>query len=112
MLNYWLDHDQNLEEAVTLATREYETRKDIFTCDSLGWALFKNGRVVEAKRLINEALRTGTKDARINYHAGVIYKAMNIRDKAVKHLQLGAALNSSFDPAQAEASKKMLAELK
>lgn len=112
MLNYWLDHDQNLEEAVTLATREYETRKDIFTCDSLGWALFKNGRVVEAKRLINEALRTGTKDARINYHAGVIYKAMNIRDKAVKHLQLGAALNSSFDPVQAEASKKMLAELK
>jgi hypothetical protein len=37
---------------------------------------------------------------------------MNIREKAVKHLQLGAALNSSFDPVQAEASKKMLAELK
>ncbi|HEX5887609.1 MAG TPA: tetratricopeptide repeat protein [Pyrinomonadaceae bacterium] len=74
MINFWLDHDQNLAEALTLAKREYETRKDIFTCDTLAWALFKNGKTQEAETLINEALRTGTKDARINYHAGVIFK--------------------------------------
>ena len=72
MVNYWLDHDQNLAEALTLATREHETRKDIFTCDSLAWALFKNGRTVEAKKFIAEALRTGSKDPRINYHAELI----------------------------------------
>jgi tetratricopeptide (TPR) repeat protein len=72
MVNYWLDHDRNLEEALTLATREYETRKDIFTCDSLAWALFKNGRTADAKKLISEALRTGTKDARIAHHASLI----------------------------------------
>jgi tetratricopeptide (TPR) repeat protein len=72
MVNYWLDHDQNLTEALTLATREHETRKDIFTCDSLAWALFKNGRTVEAKKFIAEALRTGSKDPRINYHAELI----------------------------------------
>lgn len=74
MINYWLDHDQNLEEALALAKREYEARKDIFTCDALAWALFKNGRTAEAKKLMNEALRTGTKDARINHHAAIIHK--------------------------------------
>jgi tetratricopeptide (TPR) repeat protein len=112
MFNYWLDHDVNLGEALTRAASEYESRKDIFTCDSLAWAFFKNGRVEEAKNLINQALRTGTKDARINYHAGMIYKTLNIRDQAAKHLQLGAALNSAFDPVQAESAKQMLAESK
>ena len=72
LVNHWLDHDQNLDQALTLATQEYETRKDIFTCDSLAWALFKNGRVSEAKKFIKEALRTGTKDERINSHAQMI----------------------------------------
>ena len=75
LVNHWLDHDQNLEQALTLATQEYETRKDIFTCDSLAWALFKNGRTAEAKKFIKEALRTGSKDTRINYHAGMIYNS-------------------------------------
>jgi tetratricopeptide (TPR) repeat protein len=69
MVNFWLDHDQNLVEALKLASAEYESRKDIFTCDSLAWALFKNGRVAEAKKVIKEALRTGSKDQRINDHA-------------------------------------------
>jgi len=111
MINYWLDHDRNLAEALLLATREYEARKDIFTCDSLAWALFKNGRMKEAKKMISEALRTGSRDARINYHAGLIYKSLNMREKAVKHLRLGAALNSSFDPVQAQSATKLLTEL-
>ena len=69
MVNFWLDHDQNLVEALQFATTEYESRKDIFTCDSLAWALFKNGRTVEAKKVIKEALRTGSKEQRINDHA-------------------------------------------
>lgn len=69
LVNFWLDHDRNLSEALTLATRDYDSRKDIFTCDTLAWALFKNGRVKEAKQMLTEALRTGTKDARINLHA-------------------------------------------
>lgn len=72
MINFWLDHNQNLAESLRLASTEYESRKDIFTCDSLAWALFKNGRVAEAKRVIKEALRTGSKDLRINEHAALI----------------------------------------
>lgn len=79
MINFWLDHDRNLTEALTLATREYETRKDIFTCDTLAWALFKNGKVQEAKAMIDEAMRTRTKDARINDHADTIYRSLRLR---------------------------------
>ena len=73
LVNYWLDHDRNLDQALSLATQEYEARKDIFTCDSLAWALFKNGHAEEAKKFMKEALRTGTKDARINQHAQIIF---------------------------------------
>lgn len=111
MVNYWLDHDKNLQEALDLARREYESRKDIFTCDTLAWAFFKNGRFEDAKKLINESLRTHTKDARINYHAGMIFKALHLRQKAAEHLKLGAAFNSSFDPLQSRTAKRMLAEL-
>ena len=75
MVNFWLDHDQNLGEALRLVATEYESRKDIFTCDSLAWALFKNGRVAEAKTVIKEALRTGSKDPRINEHATKINRS-------------------------------------
>jgi tetratricopeptide (TPR) repeat protein len=84
MINFWLDHERNLADALALATREYETRKDIFTCDSLAWALFKNGKPQEARTLIDEALRTGSKDARINDHAGMIYKALNVSQRSQK----------------------------
>jgi tetratricopeptide (TPR) repeat protein len=109
MLNYWLDHEKNLEEALALATREYEVRKDIFTCDSLAWALFKNGRVKEAKKMIDETLRTDSKDARINYHAGLIYSSLRIPDKAAKYLRRAAAMNSAFDPIQYQAAQRLLA---
>ena len=112
MLNYWLDNDLNLEESLKLATQEYEARKDIFTCDSLAWALFKNGRVAEAQKLIKEALRTGSKDARINFHAGLILKSLNLNAKATQHLELASALNAAFDPVQAETAKRILSELR
>ena len=111
MLNYWLDHDKNLEEALVLATKEYEVRKDIFTCDSLAWALFKNGRVKEAKKMIDETLRTGSRDARINYHAGLIFRSMQMRDKAAKYLRRAAAMNSGFDPIQYQTTQQLLAAL-
>ena len=111
MINYWLDHDRNLEQSLALAEQEYKQRKDIFTCDSLAWALFKNGRVTEAKKFMGEALRTNTKDARINYHAGIIYETLKLRNKAARHFRLAAALSSSFDPRQAESAKKRLSEL-
>lgn len=110
MINYWLDHDKNLQQALTLAQKEYETRKDIFTCDALAWALYKNGRIAEAQSYAKQALRLGTRDGRINYHAGMIYKSRGMRTAAMKFLKLAIQASSS-DLIQIESAKKTLNDL-
>ena len=110
LVYYWLDHDQNLTEALFLARREREQRKDIFTCDLLAWALFKNGELAPAKAAINEAMRLGTSDPRISYHAGMIFTANGYRRAAKKYLQQALA-NPTLDAHQAAIAKQTLANL-
>ncbi|MGI8835872.1 MAG: tetratricopeptide repeat protein [Pyrinomonadaceae bacterium] len=111
MVNYWLDHDKNLEAALEYAQREYESRKDLFTSDTFAWALFKNGRLPEAKRVMKEALRTGTRDARLLYHSGMIANALGERRNAAKDLQLALKLNPDFNLRQATIAKNTLESL-
>ena len=108
MVNYWLDHDKNLAGALEHAQREYESRKDVFTCDTLAWALFRNGRLPEAKRVIKEALRTGTQDARILYHSGMIANALGEYPLAAKELELALKLNPIFNLQQATIARNTL----
>lgn len=77
LIYYWLDHDKNIREALVQARHEREQRKDVFTCDLLAWALFKNGELTAAKAAIKEALRLGTKDPRISHHATMIFNAQS-----------------------------------
>lgn len=56
-------------EAVTLAEEAARGRADIVTMDTLAWAYFKNGQLPEAQRALTQALRTGTRNARILCHA-------------------------------------------
>ncbi len=111
MINYWLDNDKNLVLALEHAQREYESRKDIFTCDTLAWALFKNGRLPEAQRVMKEALRTGSRNARLLYHSGMIANALGDRRTAVKDLQLALRLNLKFELRPAEIASNTLASL-
>ena len=56
-------------EAVSLAEEAARTRADVTTMDTLAWAYFKNGQLAEAKNASAQALRTGTRNARIRCHA-------------------------------------------
>ena len=111
MVNYWLDNDKNLALALEHAQREYESRKDIFTCDTLAWALFKNGRHPEAQGMMKEALRTGSRNARLLYHSGMIANALGDRRSAARDLQLALKLNLKFDLRLAEIARNTLASL-
>jgi tetratricopeptide (TPR) repeat protein len=62
-------------EAVELAKEAARSRADIVTMDTLAWAYFKNGQVSDASAASAQALRTGTRDARIRCHADVIAAA-------------------------------------
>jgi tetratricopeptide (TPR) repeat protein len=69
------DHDRKLDEAVTIAERVAGKRHDIFTEDALAWAYFKAGRIGEAYTASQQAIRTGSRDARILSHAAAILEA-------------------------------------
>ena len=62
-------------EAVALAEEAARTRADITTMDTLAWAYYKNGQIAEARKASGQALRTGSRNARIRCHAETIFSA-------------------------------------
>jgi tetratricopeptide (TPR) repeat protein len=108
MALYLADHNLRLDEALTIAQRERAARADIYTCDVLAWCLYKKGDLAQAKTAIEEARRLNTHDARIYYHAGMIYHGLNDRAQAAKYLKMALALNPTFDVLQADIARETL----
>jgi len=105
------DHDRNLSEALVLAELDLAQRKDVFGYDALAWALYKNGRSEDAERAIIEALKLGTRDARMFFHAGMIYQRLGNAEKARDYLQRALAQNPQFSPLHADHARQALAAL-
>jgi len=63
------------EDPVALAEQIAATRHDIVTDHALAWAYFKVGRIADARRAIERALRTGSRDANLLAHAAAIRAA-------------------------------------
>ena len=109
---FYADHDRKLPDALALAQKEFELRHDVYTSDALAWALLKNGQAAKAMDEMERALRMGTKDALMEYHAGLIYAALGDTAKSEIHLQRSLAINSHFHVIFAADARKRLAELK
>jgi tetratricopeptide (TPR) repeat protein len=109
---FYADHDRNLPEALALARKELEVRHDIYTSDALAWALLKNGQPAQAKIEMGRALRLGTVDAMLEFHAGMIDAALGDDAEAKRHLERALAINPGFHVLFAEQAKKTLATLK
>ncbi len=108
---YYANHDQKLPVALDLAQKDLALRKDVYALDTLAWALFKNNKSAEAAQVIGQALKVGTQEATLFYHAGMIYRARGEKDKARDLLQRALALNPQFCVLQADVARKALAEL-
>jgi tetratricopeptide (TPR) repeat protein len=105
------DHDLRAEDAYRDAATEYRVRRDIYGADALAWTALKAGRLAEARTASSEALRLGTRDARLWYHAGMIARAAGDVALAREHLQHALALSPEFDARQAPLARRTLAEL-
>jgi len=105
---FYADHDIKPEIAYENASKEYAGRRDIYGADALAWTALKAGRVSDAQTAIKEALRLGTKDARLLYHAGMIAQAAGDQSGAREYLKRASALNPQFDPMQAAVVRKIL----
>jgi tetratricopeptide (TPR) repeat protein len=107
---FYADHDLKPDEAYTLATREYEARRDIYGADAVAWAALKAGKLTEAQAAIKEALKLGTRDAKLFYHAGLIARAAGDKTSAHDYLKQALALNPQFEPLQVTFAQHALAE--
>src|SRR5437899_192209 len=99
---FYADHDRRPEEALRLARLEAAGRGDIYTDDTLAWACYKNGRLAEAARAAHRALRLGTEDAMLHYHAGTIAAALGHERIAARR---GSWRESSHSPSTARRSR-------
>ncbi len=105
---FYADHDRNLEESLTLARKEFEVRSDIYTWDALAWALYKNGKYSEAQEAMPHALRLGTRDATLLFHAGMIASKLGHETEAAQQLQAAIEINPHFNLLYAEAAAREL----
>jgi len=108
---FYADRDVKPVEALALAERELEARRDVYTYDVLAWARHRNGRTDEAVAAIHEALRLGTPDARLFFHAGMIYRAAGDTARAAEYLRRALATNPHFHVLHAATAARALAEL-
>ncbi len=108
---FYADHDLKPEEAYNLAAKEYEVRKDIYGADALAWTALKAGKLTEANAAIKDALRLGTNDARLFYHAGMIAKAAGNPGEAKRLLETAVKISPAFDALQTEKLRAAVTDL-
>jgi len=70
--------------------------------------LYKNSQPQEALAAITEALKLGTQDAKLFFHAGLIYHQLGDIAKAKRSLQRALATNPYFHIVHADVAKRTL----
>lgn len=100
LILFLADHERRIEDAVSLAEAEIATRTDVYGYDALAWALFRSQRFEEADEAARQAMRLGTPDGRIFYHAGLIAEARGRDSEALDLLTRAAEHRSALPPLQ------------
>jgi len=100
--------NQNPAEAVRLLVEERRNRGGIYVDDAYAWALYRAGRIDDAHRASMQALRLGTRDARLLYHAGAIQIAMHDRSRGRRLITQALAMNPGFDLTGAAEARQLL----
>jgi len=114
VLNYlgyaWTERGKNLDQAREMIVRAAATRPDDGAiADSLGWVLFRQGKVAEAVPVLERAVELEPEDPTINSHLGDVYwavgralearfqwrRALNLNPPAEEIARLEAKLQSN-----------------
>ena len=112
MALYMADHDLNRDDALGQARAAYEARPgSTRAADVLSWALYKIGKNDEALNYSREALRLGTQDPMILFHAGMINYKVGDRDAARDYLSRAIQINPSFSILYGEQARTTLEDL-
>jgi tetratricopeptide (TPR) repeat protein len=105
------DHGTDPVQALEQARAAYTARPSIYGADTLAWALYRAGNYTEAQEYNQEALRLGTRDAMLHYHAAMIAYALEDLPLTRQHLQQAIAINPYFSVRYASEARALLTEL-
>jgi tetratricopeptide (TPR) repeat protein len=106
-----LDHGFDRALALQKALASYQRRSSVYAADVLAWAYYQNGRYAKAQQYSTEALRLGSRDALLHYHAGLIELALNDRAAARQQLEQALTINPYFSIRYASQVRAVLDQL-
>ncbi len=106
------DHGRDLSDAVARARREAQRRSSVQAWDALAWVLYRAGDYREARSSVQQALRLGTQDALMLFHAGMISQRLGERARARAYLERALSLNPRFSVRYAPEAEGILSALR
>jgi len=81
---------------------------NVRAADVLSWALYKSGQYEEAMGYSQEALRLGTRDALMLFHAGMINDKLGNGAAAREYLSRALEINPGFSVLYADQAARSL----
>lgn len=111
MALFFADHDLDPVGTVERARAAIAIRPSIHAYDALAWALYKAGRYDEALAASDQALRLGTRDSLMRYHAGMIAIKLGLTGRARDELRAAVTQNPHFSVRYGEEAERMLREI-
>lgn len=91
-----LTHDRNLADALARARAGRAARPSVEGDHVLAWALYKNGRCAEARRVSLRSLRLGTLDVDGLYHHALIERCLGNEAAVAEYLRRVEALDPVY----------------
>jgi len=97
--------------ALALAEAGYAATPTVRAADARAWALHRLGRDEEAAAFATEALRLGSRDPLLLFHAGAIDAALGRDAQAREHLAAALTIDPGFSATGAAEARDILADL-
>jgi len=97
--------------ALGFAEAAYEATPNVRAADARAWALHRLGRDRDAQTWSDEALRLGSRDPLLRFHAGMIAAALGDGAAARRNLELALATDAGFSATHAAEARRLVAAL-
>lgn len=105
------DHSPSTPELVARARQAVVDRPTVYGADALAWTLYRAGDIAGARASVDAALRLGTLDPLLHFHAAAILDAAGDPTAARDHLQQVVDRNPWFSVGLQSEARALAAKL-